>query len=741
MKNRFLNHRLRPVCSHDSPLGEAEILLAGIGYGDETSPVTGEVVRSAQATERRSLRNLSAERARHKEMTMKVRILLLVILTLVSVNAVSGQTTPFTYQGKLTDGANPANGNYDMQFKLFDTASVGTGVPQGPTITNSSVPVSAGIFTVQLDFGAGAFSGPPRFLEIGVRPAASPDPYTLLAPRQAVTSTPYSVRSLSSAVADVLSSACVGCVSSTQVGSVSGSAVSGTIPVASVPSGSGNYVQNTTSPQIASDFNISGNGTAGGTLSASTVTATSQFNIGVNRVLALGSSAGIFVGRLAGVSNTTGSGNSFFGDSAGRFNTTASNNSFFGREAGTVNTANDNSFFGTFSGKNNTSGDGNSFFGSQAGTLNVTGTQNSFFGTGAGASNLTGSSVSFFGFEAGLNNTIGGNSFFGAAAGRANTSGLANSFFGLSAGSANTDSDYNSFFGYYAGAASKGTQNSFFGAAAGSSNTTGLANSFFGYEAGTDNTTGVANTFLGDHAGHNVTTGSRNVMIGSYAGHLNHTGSDNVFVGGSFTGTVENGGDNLTLIGSNAKIPAGFTLQFAAAVGAGSVATQSNSIYLGRPNGADAVRIPGSAVIDGTLVVGSLGSAGSTSICLNAADRISPCSSSLRYKTSVQSFKSGLEVVRRLRPITFDWKEGGVADVGFGAEEVNAIEPLLTTRNAKGEIEGVKYGQLTTVLVNAVKEQQLTIERQQQQISTQGRQLEILKKLVCLSNPQAEVCK
>ena len=88
-----------------------------------------------------------------------------------------------------------------------------------------------------------------------------------------------------------------------------------------------------------------GDGTAGGTLSANAITSTTQYNIGGNRVLALAQVAGIFVGRLAGASNTTGSGNSFFGDSAGRFNTTAANNSFFGRDAGTLNTASDNSFF------------------------------------------------------------------------------------------------------------------------------------------------------------------------------------------------------------------------------------------------------------------------------------------------------------------------------------------------------------------------------------------------------------
>ncbi len=52
-------------------------------------------------------------------------------------------------------------------------------------------------------------------------------------------------------------------------------------------------------------------------------------------------------------------------------------------------------------------------------------------------------------------------------------------------------------------------------------------------------------------------------------------------------------------------------------------------------------------------------------------------------------------------------------DVGFVAEEVNSVEPLLSTYNKEGKIEGVKYAQITTALVNAVKEQQTQIEAQQ----------------------------
>jgi uncharacterized NAD-dependent epimerase/dehydratase family protein len=106
----------------------------------------------------------------------------------------------------------------------------------------------------------------------------------------------------------------------------------------------------------------------------------------------------------------------------------------------------------------------------------------------------------------------------------------------------------------------------------------------------------------------------------------------------------------------------------------------------------------------------------------------------LRYKKNVTSFSSGLELVQRLRPIRFEWKEGGMKDIGFGAEEVAAVEPSLVTYNDRGQVEGVKYDRISTVLVNAVKEQQEQLK--QQQIVIEG-----LKKLLCGQNPAAEVCK
>src|ERR1044072_10061819 len=199
-------------------------------------------------------------------------------LTFLSASALA-QTTSFTYQGKLTNNTGTAlSGQYDFQFKLFDTD--GTGLPgtqQGTTQTATNLTVTAGLFTVQLDFGmcSTCFNGAARFLEIAVKPNGGGS-FTTLVPRQPITSTPYAMMSknpATAATADGLSVACVSCVTSSQIQSVSGSAVSGTIPVGSVPAGSASYIQNTTSPQATSNFNISGNGTLGGTLSANALTA------------------------------------------------------------------------------------------------------------------------------------------------------------------------------------------------------------------------------------------------------------------------------------------------------------------------------------------------------------------------------------------------------------------------------------------------------------------------------------
>jgi trimeric autotransporter adhesin len=132
-------------------------------------------------------------------------------------------------------------------------------------------------------------------------------------------------------------------------------------------------------------------------------------------------------------------------------------------------------------------------------------------------------------------------------------------------------------------------------------------------------------------------------------------------------------------------------------------------------------------VAGGTVRVDSLGVAGATTLCRNASNEIATCSSSLRYKRDVEAFDGGLDVLGRLRPISFTWKNGGMRDLGFGAEDVAAIDPRLAVFNGNGEVEGVKYDRLTTVLVNAVKELEELVRTLREEKSDLERRLTTLE--------------
>lgn len=382
--------------------------------------------------------------------------------------------------------------------------------------------------------------------------------------------------------------------------------------------------------------------------------------------------------------------------------------------------------------------------------LSNPGTNNLFAGVGAGAVN-TGASNSFFGVNAGQANTTGGaNSFFGKDAGNANTTGIFNSFFGTNAGSNSTNGNSNSFFGTNAGGNNtNGESNSFFGNSAGHDNTTGDFNSFFGSIAGNKNSTGRFNSFFGRSAGFQNTTGEFNSFFGTHAGNNNATGNNNTFIGRSadFSGVVMGTGDRNTLLGFSASVDS--TLNNATAIGANARVTQSDSLVLGGISGVNGgtntnVGIGTTAPAARLHVVGTTGLIGDVGIGTTSPDRTltvagrarisniplepsgaSLCfdfngnllqcgASSLRFKTNVQPFLGGVDIVRRLRPINFNWKESGLPDIGLGAEEVAKVAPSFAFTNDKGEVTGVKYERLNMLLINAIKEQQAQIKTLQE---------------------------
>ena len=97
---------------------------------------------------------------------------------------VYAQSASFTYQGQLRQSGEPFTGMADLEFRLYDQFTGGSQI--GSTQSVSEWPVEDGLFQVELNFGATAFDGGDRFLEVTVDGAP-------LIPRQKITATPYAL--------------------------------------------------------------------------------------------------------------------------------------------------------------------------------------------------------------------------------------------------------------------------------------------------------------------------------------------------------------------------------------------------------------------------------------------------------------------------------------------------------------------------------------------------------------------
>jgi hypothetical protein len=345
------------------------------------------------------------------EMRKTLKTLFFMVWALLLIVACVSQAEPmgsaFTYQGRLMDGNSPANGLYDLQFKLYDSPSDGNQLAS--IIDINELDVLDGYLTVLLDFGSDVFIGNACWLEMGVRAGELNDPnaYTTLIPRQQITPTPYALGYLNPLLG--LETAFSSATGNTFYGY--GAGLSNT---------TGNY--NTFLGYYAGNKNTTG-------------------------------SWNTFSGTYAGYKNTTANYNTFSGYAAGYSNTTGYSNIFSGYRAGYSNTTGGyNTFSGYGAGCYNTTGNSNTFSGYAAGYLNTTGRQNTFSGTCAGYSNTTGQQNTFSGYQAGYSNTTGNwNTFSGYAAGYSNTTGYGNTFSGRYAGYSNTTGNGNVFIGYQAG--------------------------------------------------------------------------------------------------------------------------------------------------------------------------------------------------------------------------------------------------------------------------------------------------
>lgn len=660
-------------------------------------------------------------------------------------------TSAFTYQGELRTGGNPADANFDMEFRLFDAESGGAQI--GPLVARTNVPVSRGLFNVQLDFGAAQFAGDRQWLEVRIKPAGAGS-YETLSPRSEVTATPYAL----GAVAALANS-----VTTTSV--VDGSLAAADTNPASIQSRvAGTCAAGSSIRTVAADGSVSceaddvgtgtvtsiatGAGLSGGPITASGTISVAPGGIGATEINATQVQrrvtgtcpSGQYVQEVnadgtvtcgADATGTPGWGLSGNGGTnpATNFIGTTDAQAFvvrtqnvpslriepsailFGGAPITTNTVAGSSANNisagvrgaTIAGGGVPSGDSDLDFDSEA-PNRVT----DAYGTvGGGYANRAGD-------EAG---TVTDRAFATVGGGQANAA--SGSWSNVDGGFANIASRNSSTVG---GGASNVAGGGWSTVAGGVSNT---ASGSWSTVGGGD--TNIASGDRSAVAGGQLNTASGFVSTIGGGGGNTASGSRSTIGGGSFNCA---GGDRSWAAGTDAKVRPGSD---AGAAGNGCVgvalsgdANGDNGTFvwaddqfvdfvstgprqfLVRAQGGMAINsndpVSNALRVNGTLRVDTLGGAAATTLCRNANNQISACSSSARYKRDIVDLSLGLDTALRLRAVGYRWKNTGAADVGFVAEEVAKIDERLVVRNDAGDIEGVKYDRLTAVLANAVQE-------------------------------------
>ena len=87
-----------------------------------------------------------------------------------------------------------------------------------------------------------------------------------------------------------------------------------------------------------------------------------------------------------------------------------------------------------------------------------------------------------------------------------------------------------------------------------------------------------------------------------------------------------------------------------------------------------------------------------------------------------------IENIKKLEPVEFQWKKDKTKDIGFIAEDVKEVYPNLIAYEEDGEINGIQYSKLTTVLVKALQQQQKEIDNLTKKVDTLTSKLDSLQK-------------
>ena len=409
----------------------------------------------------------------------------------------------------------------------------------------------------------------------------------------------------------------------------------------------------------------------------------------------------IVFGRLSATQAVSGRGFAI-GDHLFAYGSFNSSNAFLGFAGNTSTIGTNDTATGSGALNSNTSGLGNTAIGSQALFSNTFGSYNTAVGYNALLLSNNGTGNTAIGFAALENNVAYGNTATGYQALYNNT------------GDATGDGSYDTAFGYQALYSNNNN-----------GNTTGESqyNSAFGHQALYSNTLGSSNTAMGvaalySNTGDTSGNGYDNTAIGGSALYSNTLGSENTAVGvdalySNTTGTF------LTCIGVGCTVSTD-ALTNATALGAHAVVGQSNSLVLGG-TGKYAVKVG----------IGTQTPSNILTIAQGAGHPVSDSwetYSSRRWKTNIHTLHGALGKIERLRGVSYNLNGSGKHEIGVIAEEVGAVVPEVVSWEREGkDAQSVDYGRLTALLIEALKEQQALIHKQQAQIARLTRQVKTIQ--------------
>jgi trimeric autotransporter adhesin len=237
-------------------------------------------------------------------------IIALALLALSTLNSqlstVFAQGTAFTYQGRLFDNTNAANGSYALRFTLYPDATTGMPALAGP-LALAPVAVSNGLFTVTLDFGPGWFTGPPRWLQIESATNSANPLYLPMTPRQQLTPAPYAIfANTASNLSGTLPTAQLnGTVLNSQLASntITINAGAGLSGSGSVALGASTTLTNTGVLSVTGNADITASPASGNVVLSDTATSANTANTIVKRDGSGNFSAGTITGNGGGLTN------------------------------------------------------------------------------------------------------------------------------------------------------------------------------------------------------------------------------------------------------------------------------------------------------------------------------------------------------------------------------------------------------------------------------------------------------